>query len=115
MTDKDSRMWGGRFDEPTDAFVEAFTASVNFDQRLALVDIQGSLAHARMLQKIGVLSDDEHQAIEQGMAKIRQEIIDGQFDWSVSLEDVHMNIESRLTHIIGDAGKKLHTGRSRND
>ncbi|MFV2031457.1 MAG: argininosuccinate lyase, partial [Gammaproteobacteria bacterium] len=115
MTDKDSRMWGGRFDEPTDAFVEAFTASVKFDRRLALVDIQGSLAHAKMLQKIGVLSDDEHAAIERGMEKIKQEIIDGRFEWSTSLEDVHMNIESRLTREIGDAGKKLHTGRSRND
>ena len=105
MSNKDSRMWGGRFTEPTDAFVEAFTASVEFDQRLALVDIQGSLAHAKMLHKIGVLSDDEHSAIEIGMAQITQEISDGKFDWSVSLEDVHMNIESRLTGIIGDAGK----------
>ena len=108
-------MWGGRFSEPTDSFVEAFTASVEFDKRLALVDIQGSLAHAKMLHKISILSDDEHSAIEKGMAQIRQEIVDGEFDWSVSLEDVHMNIESRLTQLIGDAGKKLHTGRSRND
>jgi len=115
MSKKDTRMWGGRFTEPTDAFVEAFTASVNFDQRLAQVDIQGSLAHAKMLHKIGILNDDEHSAIEKGMAQIRQEISDGEFDWSVSLEDVHMNIESRLTQLIGDAGKKLHTGRSRND
>ena len=105
MSNKDSRMWGGRFDEPTDAFVQAFTASVNFDQRLAMVDIQGSLAHAKMLQKIGVLSANEHAQIEQGMAQIKQEITDRQFDWSVSLEDVHMNIESRLTQLIGDAGK----------
>jgi argininosuccinate lyase len=115
MSKKDSRMWGGRFSEPTDTFVEAFTASVEFDKRLALVDIQGSLAHAKMLHKISILSDDEHSAIEKGMAQIRQEIGDGEFDWSVSLEDVHMNIESRLTQLIGDAGKKLHTGRSRND
>ena len=115
MSKKDSRMWGGRFSEPTDSFVEAFTASVEFDKRLALVDIQGSLAHAKMLHKISILSDDEHSAIEKGMAQIRQEIVDGEFDWSVSLEDVHMNIESRLTQLIGDAGKKLHTGRSRND
>lgn len=115
MTDKNSRMWGGRFEEPTDAFVQAFTASVNFDRRLALVDIQGSLAHARMLHKIGVLSTEEHAAIEQGMATIKQEIVDNQFDWSIALEDVHMNIEARLTHLIGEAGKKLHTGRSRND
>ena len=115
MTKKDTRMWGGRFNEPTDAFVEAFTASVEFDQRLALVDIQGSLAHAKMLHKIGILDDDEHAAIEQGMAKISEEVTSGKFNWSVSLEDVHMNIEARLTELIGDAGKKLHTGRSRND
>jgi len=115
MTKKDSRMWGGRFNEPTDAFVEAFTASVEFDQRLALFDIQGSLAHAKMLHKIGILNDDEHKAIETGMAQISEEVSSGKFDWSVSLEDVHMNIEARLTGLIGDAGKKLHTGRSRND
>ena len=115
MTKKDTRMWGGRFNEPTDAFVEAFTASVEFDQRLALVDIQGSLAHAKMLHKIGILDDDEHAVIEQGMAKISEEVTSGKFYWSVSLEDVHMNIEARLTELIGDAGKKLHTGRSRND
>ncbi len=115
MSNKDSRMWGGRFSEPTDSFVEAFTASVEFDKRLALVDIQGSLAHAKMLHKIGILNDDEYGAIENGMAQIKQEISDGEFEWSVSLEDVHMNIESRLTQLIGDAGKKLHTGRSRND
>ena len=108
-------MWGGRFNEPTDAFVEAFTASVSFDQRMALVDIQGSLAHAKMLHKIGILNDDEHKAIEDGMATITEEINNASFEWSVSLEDVHMNIESRLTQLIGDAGKKLHTGRSRND
>ena len=108
-------MWGGRFTEPTDAFVEAFTASVEFDQRLALVDIQGSLAHAKMLHKIGILNNDEHEAIDKGLAQIKQEISKGEFDWSPGLEDVHMNIESRLTQIIGEAGKKLHTGRSRND
>jgi len=108
-------MWGGRFTEPTDTFVEAFTASIAFDKRLALVDIQGSLAHAKMLHKISILNDDEYSAIENGMAQIKQEISDGEFEWSVSLEDVHMNIESRLTQLIGDAGKKLHTGRSRND
>jgi argininosuccinate lyase len=115
MTNKDSRMWGGRFNEPTDAFVEAFTASVGFDQRLAMVDIEGSLAHAKMLHKIKILNDEEHAAIETGMAQIQQEIQTGTFEWSVSLEDVHMNIEARLTQLIGNAGKKLHTGRSRND
>ena len=112
---KKRSMWGGRFTEPTDAFVEAFTASVEFDQRLALVDILGSLAHAKMLHKIGILSDDEHEAIDKGMAQIKQEITNGEFDWSPGLEDVHMNIESRLTELIGEAGKKLHTARSRND
>jgi argininosuccinate lyase len=108
-------MWGGRFQEQTDAFVEAFTASVEFDQRLALVDIQGSLAHAKMLERIGILSADELGAIQQGLSTIQQEIEAGEFEWSVQLEDVHMNIEARLTQMIGDAGKKLHTGRSRND
>ncbi len=111
----DSRMWGGRFQEQTDEFVEAFTASVEFDQRLAMVDIQGSLAHARMLQHVGVLSAEELAQIEQGLTQIEQEVQSGDFAWSVKLEDVHMNIESRLTQLIGDAGKKLHTGRSRND
>ncbi len=108
-------MWGGRFNEPTDAFVEAFTASVSFDQRMALVDIEGSLAHAKMLNRIHLLDDTELAAIEDGMKQIRDEIDKGVFEWSVSLEDVHMNIESRLTELVGDAGKKLHTGRSRND
>ena len=113
--DSDDRMWGGRFQEPTDAFVQAFTASVNFDRRLADVDIEGSLAHARMLQRIGVLDEDERLSIERGLAQISSEIARGDFPWSVELEDVHMNIEARLTQLIGDAGKKLHTGRSRND
>ncbi len=108
-------MWGGRFNEPTDAFVQAFTASVSFDQRMALVDIEGSLAHAKMLRRIEILNDEELTSIESGMAQITDEIDKGTFEWSVSLEDVHMNIESRLTKLIGDAGKKLHTGRSRND
>jgi argininosuccinate lyase len=107
--------WGGRFSEPTDAFVERFTASVNFDKRLYHHDINGSLAHARMLQKVGVLTADEYAAIQRGLEEIRGDIEAGRFDWSVSLEDVHMNIEARLTDKIGIAGKKLHTGRSRND
>ncbi len=113
--DNDDRLWGGRFQEPTDAFVQAFTASVDFDRRLAGVDIEGSLAHARMLQRIGVLDADELSAIERGLAQISSEIARGDFPWSVEREDVHMNIEARLTALIGDAGKKLHTGRSRND
>jgi argininosuccinate lyase len=107
--------WGGRFTESTDAFVEAFTASVTFDRRLYRYDIQGSRAHARMLSKVGVLSESERNAILDGLDQIEQAIERGDFEWSVSLEDVHMNIESRLTAMIGDAGKKLHTGRSRND
>ena len=115
MSKKESSMWGGRFSEPTDEFVQAFTASVSFDQRLAAADIEGSLAHARMLQRVGVFSADELQSIESGLAQVSNEIDEGTFNWSVELEDVHMNIEARLTQLIGDAGKKLHTGRSRND
>jgi argininosuccinate lyase len=110
-----SSPWGGRFTESTDAFVQAFTASVGFDQRMYAQDIQGSMAHARMLARIGVLSEDELEAILTGLTRIRAEIEAGSFEWSVALEDVHMNIEARLTDRIGSAGKKLHTGRSRND
>ena len=115
MSKDDSRMWGGRFSEPTDAFVQTFTASVSFDRRLAQADIEGSRAHAMMLEHIGVLNADELASIQQGLQQIRDEIDADQFAWSVELEDVHMNIEARLTELIGDAGKKLHTGRSRND
>lgn len=107
--------WGGRFSEATDAFVERFTASVTFDQRLFHHDINGSIAHATMLAKAGVLTAEELQKIREGLETIRNQINAGQFDWSISLEDVHMNIEARLTEKIGIAGKKLHTGRSRND
>jgi argininosuccinate lyase len=107
--------WGGRFSEATDAFVERFTASVGFDQRLYYHDIQGSKAHAAMLAKVGVLSEQEQQDIYRGLDEILQEIESGDFNWSVALEDVHMNIEARLTEKIGITGKKLHTGRSRND
>ncbi|MFN2308989.1 MAG: argininosuccinate lyase [Gammaproteobacteria bacterium] len=110
-----AKPWGGRFTESTDAFVEAFTASVGFDQRLYPYDIAGSIAHARMLARVGVLSDAECTAIVEGLNAIRAEIERGAFTWSVALEDVHMNIEARLTERIGPAGKKLHTGRSRND
>jgi argininosuccinate lyase len=115
MSKKDTRMWGGRFNEPTDEFVQAFTASVSFDRRLAAADIEGSLAHAKMLARIGVLDGEELKSIEQGLGQIEDEIDAGKFAWSVALEDVHMNIEARLTELIGEAGKKLHTGRSRND
>jgi len=107
--------WGGRFAEATDAFVERFTASVEFDRRLYAHDIAGSIAHARMLAHVGVLSAQEGTQIVQGLEAIRSEIDEGRFTWSVALEDVHMNIEAHLTERIGEVGKKLHTGRSRND
>jgi argininosuccinate lyase len=117
MTDQTGRpkLWGGRFSEATDAFVEAFTASVGFDRRLYRHDIAGSRAHARMLAKVGVLNASELDQILSGLDAIEQEIDRDEFPWSVALEDVHMNIEARLTERIGEAGKKLHTGRSRND
>ena len=107
--------WGGRFTEPTDAFVERFTASVGFDQRLYHHDITGSIAHATMLAAVGVLTDEERDTIVEGLKAVKADIEAGTFQWSVSLEDVHMNIEARLTDRIGITGKKLHTGRSRND
>jgi argininosuccinate lyase len=110
-----SDLWGGRFAEATDEFVQHFTASVGFDRILAQQDIRGSRAHADMLAAAGVLTEEELASIHHGLDQIGQEIKDGQFQWQVALEDVHMNIESRLTALIGDAGKKLHTGRSRND
>jgi len=110
-----SKPWGGRFSEPTDAFVEAFTASVAFDRRLYRQDIAGSRAHARMLASVGVITADERDAIVGGLDAIEAEIEAGRFEWRQDLEDVHMNIEHALTERIGEAGKKLHTGRSRND
>ncbi len=110
-----SGIWGGRFTEATDAFVAEFTASVSFDQRLALYDIQGSQAHAAMLAEVGVLTTVERDQLVAGLDAIAQLIRDGQFEWSLALEDVHMNIEARLTEKLGEVGKKLHTGRSRND
>jgi argininosuccinate lyase len=107
--------WAGRFNEPTDAFVEAFTASVDFDRRLYRYDIEGSIAHARMLAAQGILTAPEVEAIVEGLSRIGERIEAGGFRWSVALEDVHMNVESALTEAIGVAGKKLHTGRSRND
>jgi len=110
-----SGMWGGRFTEATDAFVAQFTASVQFDQRLYRQDIQGSIAHATMLASVGVLTNAERDDIIQGLNSILADIEAGRFEWRIDLEDVHMNIEHRLTNMIGITGKKLHTGRSRND
>ena len=109
------KLWGGRFEAPTNKFVEEFTASVQFDQRLYAHDIQGSIAHATMLEGAGVLTTAERDLIVDGLTAIRAEINAGQFEWSIALEDVHMNVESALTARIGDVGKKLHTARSRND
>ena len=105
----------GRFSEATDEFVEVFTASVNFDQRMYAQDLAGSIAHANMLAKIRVLTDDERNIIVGGLEQIRGEIEQGTFEWRIELEDVHMNIEQRLIELVGAVGKKLHTGRSRND
>jgi argininosuccinate lyase len=115
QTTSSEKPWGGRFSEPTDAFVEKFTASVGFDQRLYHHDITGSIAHATMLAEVGVLTTDERDQIIEGLKGVKADIEAGNFQWSVSLEDVHMNIEARLTDRIGITGKKLHTGRSRND
>jgi len=117
MTDDrvDPKPWSGRFTESMDALVEAFTESVSFDQRMARHDIEGSIAHATMLGHIGVLSTEERDAIVEGLRTIGADIEAGRFRWSTALEDVHMNIETALTERIGQTGKKLHTGRSRND
>jgi argininosuccinate lyase len=111
----DTRMWGGRFAQSTADEMQAFSESVSFDRALYREDIIGSKAHARMLARIGVLTTEEANYICEGLDRIRAEIEAGEFTWSIELEDVHMNIERRLTELIGDAGKKLHTGRSRND
>ncbi|QXL85757.1 argininosuccinate lyase [Comamonas sp. NLF-1-9] len=110
-----AQAWSALFSEPMSELVKRYTASVFFDQRLWQADIAGSLAHAEMLAAQGILSREDHAAIERGMATITQEIEAGQFDWQLDLEDVHLNIEARLTQLAGDAGKRLHTGRSRND
>jgi argininosuccinate lyase len=113
--DKKSQAWSALFSEPMSELVKRYTASVFFDRRLWQADIQGSLAHAEMLAAQGIISPADRQAIEQGMAQIAQEIEAGRFEWKLDLEDVHLNIEARLTQLAGDAGKRLHTGRSRND
>ena len=110
-----AKLWAGRFTEPTDALVERFTESVSFDHRLARHDIRGSIAHATMLAEVGVLSPEDRDAIVRGLEGVLADIEAGVFEWRTSLEDVHMNVESALTDRIGEAGKRLHTGRSRND
>jgi len=109
------KMWGGRFQQSTDELVEQFSESISFDARLYEHDIRGSIAHATMLAAVGVLAKEERDAIVIGLQNILKDIQAGNFTWSTALEDVHMNIEARLTKDIGEAGKKLHTGRSRND
>src|SRR5690606_1991571 len=113
--DKKSEAWSALFSEPMSELVKRYTASVFFDKRLWLADITGSLAHADMLQAQGLISAEDLAAIQKGMAQITQEIESGAFEWKLDLEDVHLNIEARLTQLVGDAGKRLHTGRSRND
>lgn len=112
---KHSNTWSGRFNEPVSELVQRYTASVNFDKRLAEFDIQGSLAHAQMLASVGIISETDRIDIERGLNSILQEIRNNTFEWKIELEDVHLNIEKRLTALIGDAGKRLHTARSRND
>ena len=113
IQDKDT--WSGRFNEPVAELVKRYTASVDFDRKLALFDIQGSLAHAQMLAACNIIAAQDLGDIQRGLAQIENEIIGGDFEWSLDLEDVHLNIEKRLTTLVGDAGKRLHTGRSRND
>ncbi|MDP3522044.1 MAG: argininosuccinate lyase, partial [Hydrogenophaga sp.] len=113
--DTKSQAWSALFSEPMSELVKRYTASVFFDKRLWLADITGSLAHAEMLAAQGIIAAADREAIERGMAQIRQEIESGSFEWKLDLEDVHLNIEARLTQLMGDAGKRLHTGRSRND
>ncbi|MGV3571081.1 MAG: argininosuccinate lyase, partial [Ramlibacter sp.] len=113
--DTKSEAWSALFSEPMSDLVKRYTASVFFDKRLWQADIEGSLAHAAMLERQGVISAADHASIAKGMAQVRAEIESGAFEWKLDLEDVHLNIEARLTQLVGDAGKRLHTGRSRND
>jgi argininosuccinate lyase len=112
---KKSEAWSARFSEPVSDLVKRYTASVFFDKRLAQFDIQASLAHAEMLAAQGIINSQDYADIQRGMAQIKSEIESGKFEWLLDLEDVHLNIEKRLTELVGDAGKRLHTGRSRND
>ena len=113
--DKKSQAWSALFSEPMSELVKRYTASVNFDKRLWRADIEGSLAHAAMLAAQGIIGAQDLADIQRGMAQIREDIEAGRFEWKLELEDVHLNIEARLTQLVGDAGKRLHTGRSRND
>jgi argininosuccinate lyase len=113
--DNKDQAWSARFAEPVAELVQRYTASVGFDKRMALVDIQGSLAHAEMLAAQKIISAEDYAQIQKGMSQILSEMKDGTFTWELALEDVHLNIEARLTKLVGDAGKRLHTGRSRND
>ncbi|GAA4428067.1 argininosuccinate lyase [Acidovorax lacteus] len=113
--DTKAQAWSALFSEPMSELVKRYTSSVFFDKRLWLADITGSLAHAEMLAAQGIIATADYEAIQRGMAQIRSEIEAGQFEWKLDLEDVHLNIEARLTQLVGDAGKRLHTGRSRND
>ena len=113
--DKKSTAWSALFSEPMSELVKRYTASVFFDKRLWQADIAGSLAHAQMLAAQNIIGPEDHKAIQRGLDAIAAEIEAGQFEWKLDLEDVHLNIEARLTQLVGDAGKRLHTGRSRND
>jgi argininosuccinate lyase len=113
--DKKSQAWSALFSEPMSDLVKRYTSSVFFDKRLWQADIAGSLAHAEMLAAQGIIHADDHASIVRGMAQITTDIESGNFEWKLDLEDVHLNIEARLTQLVGDAGKRLHTGRSRND
>ncbi|MGD9834496.1 MAG: argininosuccinate lyase, partial [Piscinibacter sp.] len=113
--DKKSQAWSALFSEPMSELVQRYTASVGFDRRLWKADIAGSLAHAEMLAAQGIIAAQDLAEIQRGMAQITSEIESGAFGWKLALEDVHLNIEARLTQLVGDAGKRLHTGRSRND
>ncbi|MBA3032813.1 MAG: argininosuccinate lyase [Gammaproteobacteria bacterium] len=115
MSDTSGKSWSGRFSEPVSDLVKRYTASVFFDQRMAAQDIRGSLAHAKMLARQSIITQDDFAAIERGLAQVAEEIAAGAFVWNLDDEDVHLNIEKRLTALVGDAGKRLHTGRSRND
>ncbi|MBI5437598.1 MAG: argininosuccinate lyase [Nitrosomonadales bacterium] len=116
MQDKNEKdIWSGRFNEPVAELVKRYTASISFDHKLAVFDIQGSRAHAQMLAACGIITAQDMKDIQRGLGQIENEIIGGEFEWSLDLEDVHLNIEKRLTALVGDAGKRLHTGRSRND